>query len=179
MEKKGKNKMTEKNKKRLYYLTQYADYMTDEQFLNKITNLVERYYLDIDLIAEISELMTKTSDKINKKLFNELLQAKSNTNLFDIIDLLNAIIRENSKEVAELLDVDFWDFLTEREIYTPATLEEIADEDLRANGINANALYWVKEIDYGAKYQEFNGYANGFNNLDDADIIEMLLDEYL
>lgn len=171
--------MTEKNKKRLYYLTQYADYMTDEGFYQSIEEHIKKNDLDIDLIAKISELMTENNDKINKKIYGKIWQAKSNADLFDIIDLLNAIIDENSEEVAELLNIDFWDFLTEREIYTPATLEEIADEDLRANGINANALYWFNEIAYSSKYQQFNGYANGFYNLDDADIIEMLLDEYL
>lgn len=171
--------MTEENKKRLCYLTQYADYMTDEGFYESIEEHIKKNELNINLIAKISKLMTKISDNYNIKIYSKIWQAEDDNDLLVLIDLLSAIIRENSKEVAELLDVDFWDFLAEREIYTPAMLEEIADEDLRANGINANALYWVKEIDYGAKYQELNGYANGFYNLDDTDIIEMLLDEYL
>lgn len=171
--------MTEKNKKRLYFLTQYADYLTDEGFYQSIEEHIKKNDLDIDLIAKISELMTENNDKINKKIYGKIWQAKDDADLLALIDLLIAIIEENSEEVAELLDVDLWGFLAERDIYTPETLEEIADEDLRANGINANALYWINEIDYGTKYQKLNGYANGFYNLDDADIIEMLLDEYL
>ena len=77
-----------------------------------------------------------------------------------------------------MLSVDLWDFLSENEIYTPDTLEEFADEDLKSNGINARSLYWINEINYDAKYQQFNGYVNGFYNLDDADIIEKFFDEY-
>ncbi|OQA77208.1 MAG: hypothetical protein BWY30_01151 [Tenericutes bacterium ADurb.Bin239] len=170
--------MTEENKKRLYYITQYADYMTDEDFYQSVDNHIKSNDLDINLFAEISELMTEISDRYNVRIYDKMWQAKDDADLLDLIDLLNAIIDEDSDKVAEVLEVDLWDFLTEREIYTPDLLEELADEDLRVNGVNASALYWVKEINYTAKYQGFNGYANGFYDYDDADIIEMLLDEY-
>ena len=170
--------MTNENKKRLYYMTQYADYMSDEDFYQTIDEIIKSNDLDIDLIAEISELMTETSDRYNVKIYGKMWQAKDDADLSNLIDLLSAIIDEDIYKAAELLSVDLWDLLAEREVYTPDDLEYFADEDLRANGVNAGALYWVKEINYSAKYQQFNGYANGFYDLDDADIIEMLFDEY-
>lgn len=170
--------MTDKNKKRVYYMTQYADYMSDEDFYQSVDEIIKSNELDIDLIAEISELMTETSDRHNVKIYGKMWQAEDDNDLLTLINLLSAIINDDLDAVADLLDVDLWDFMAEKEIYTPDDLEEYADEDLKANGIDARALYWVKEINYCAKYQEFNGYANGFYDLDDADIIEMLLDEY-
>ena len=170
--------MTEENKKSLYYLTQYADYMSDEGFYQSIDEHIKSNDLDINLIAEISELMTETSDRYNVKIYGKMWQSKDDADLLDLIDLLNAIIGEDIEKVAELLSVDLWDFLSENEIYTPDTLEEFADEDLKSNGINARSLYWINEINYDAKYQQFNGYVNGFYNLDDADIIEKFFDEY-
>lgn len=171
--------MTEENKRRLYYLTQYADYMTDEGFYQNMDEHIKSNELDIDLITEISELMTETSDNHNIKIYGKIWQAEDDNDLLTLANLLSAIIDENSEAVADLLDVDLWDFLTKKDIYTPDYLEEMADNDLKANGINANALYWVNKIDHGAKYQELNVYANDFYDLDDADIIEKLLDECL
>lgn len=170
--------MTDENKKRLYYMTQYADYMSDEGFYQSVDEIIKSNDLNIDLIAKISELMTESSDRHNVKIYGKMWQAEDDNDLLTLINLLRAIINDDLDAVAGLLDVDLWDFMAEKEIYTPDDLEEYADEDLRANGINARALYWVKEINYSAKYQEFNGYANGFYDLDDADIIEMLLDEH-
>lgn len=170
--------MTKENRKSLYYMTQYADYMTDEGFYQSIDEHIKSNDLDINLISEISELMTETSDRYNVKIYGKMWQAKDDDDLLNLINLLRAIIDEDSDKVAEMLEVDLWDFLADSEIYTPDLLEELADEDLKSNGINARSLYWVKEINYTAKYQGFNGYANGFYDYDDADIIEMLLDEY-
>ena len=58
--------------------------------------------------------------------------------------------------------------------FDAATLEEIADADLKANGINANALYWYDRIDSNCIHV-FNAYGNDFEYYNDMD---ELLDYY-
>ena len=58
--------------------------------------------------------------------------------------------------------------------FDAATLEEIANADLKANGINANALYWYDRIDSNCIHV-FNAYGNDFEYYNDMD---ELLDYY-
>ena len=82
-------------------------------------------------------------------------------------------------ELAKALDVlsiDYYRLLDNYGVipFDAATLEEIADADLKANGINANALYWYDRIDSNCIHV-FNAYGIDFDYYDD---MNELLDYY-
>ena len=66
------NKMTEENKKMLilkkslYYISQYANDMGIEQFVNRIDWMIKEYELDGDLFVEIALILCLISDAINE-----------------------------------------------------------------------------------------------------------------
>lgn len=167
------------NRGKLYYMTQYAYNMSDEDFYNTIAEQVKTNDLDADLFYNISELMESVSDKINHKLFAKMLLATDDSDLYTIIYLLEAIKNNNFDRINDLTDYALDDYMTENNIFSPDLWEEIADEDLKSNGINANCLYWVKEIDHNYDYLQLNGYENGFCNMSDEDMIIEFMEYYL
>lgn len=167
------------DKKRLYYMTQYANHMSDEGFYNLIAEQVKTNDLDLDLFYEISELMESISDAINQKLFDKMLSATDASDLLLIVYLLDAIEDNNMDAINRLTDYALDDYMNENNILSPDSWEEIADEDLKHNGINANCLYWVKEIDHNYDYLQLNGYENGFYTMSDEDVIHEFMGYYL
>ena len=171
--------MNENNKKSLYYITQYADYMTDGDVYNLIEELTEKHDLEIDLFVEIAELMTSTDDKINAKLFNKMLEVTDDSDLQYIIDLLTAIDNEDINEIDTLTDNALSDYMSDYNIQDAELWDEIADYDLKENGIDASCLYWVKDINYHVDYLQLNGYENGFNEMTTEEVITEFMEYYL
>lgn len=174
---KGKNEMTEENKKRLNYLTQYANDMTDEQFFDRIDNRAAEYDLELDLFIEIAELMPNISDAINEELFNEMLEATSNADLEIIINILRAVDDADLYELDKLTDYRLERMMNENMIHDESYFNEMADWDLRENGIDASCLSWINEMPSSFEYAELDLY-DRFTTMTAAEVIEKFFDEY-
>lgn len=154
----------------LYYITQYANASTDEQVYKTIERWIETNNIDINVLSDLISRMPSVSDAINQKIFNHLTST-NNDELARVLVLYDALISESIDGLDDLAGGLFYDWLADNEIYTPDEWAELADMDLKENGINANALYWINEIDYNYNYLALNGYANGFEGLDMGELI--------
>lgn len=163
LKRKDKKKMRE-----LYYMTQYANYMTDEAYYQSMSEQMKE--LDRDQLSYLcKELAPKVADKWNEILFDILYYVKPEY-LEVLIEAWEYLADGEFKDFLDVLSIDYERFLnTDNYIYDYDTLEMIADEDLKANGIRANALYWYDELDSNYEYFVFNGYGNGFHCYDSFD----------
>lgn len=166
----------------IYYLTQYANYMSDEGVLEMFQEHVDgmdeddaEEYLEI-LYTISQELMPNITDEVNQKIFGVLTLTEDLSTLAEIV---GAISRDDFQELDELTNYGLSDFMTDYSIYSPYTWEEIADSDLRENGIEASCLYWAIKIDYSYDYLQLNAYENGFNHMDEIDVFEEFVSEHL
>lgn len=151
----------------LYYLTQYADTTTNEGYYNEMSDQLK--VLDSELLQELMDLVSKVNDDFNKILF-DLLFTIDNDQLQELITMWQYLSIDDIEQALNVLNIDVMElFEGDDTLFDYQTLEDIADEDLRANGINANALYWIKdlELNNGYNYYIFNGYGNGFYYYDD------------
>ncbi len=169
--------MTEENKKSLDYITQYANNMSDEQFFDRISNRVAYYELDIGLFIEIADLMPKISDAINQKLFRDVMGTTSDADLQRIIDILTAIDNEDLSELDELLDHRLESMMNENDIQAPCDWFWEADDDLRRNGIYANAVNYATDIDESADFLQLDAY-NNFKKYSFIDLVTEFFNEY-
>lgn len=159
--------------KELYYMTQYANYMTDEAYYESMSEQLKE--LDRDQLSYLcKDLAPKVADKWNEILFDVLYYVKAE-DLDVLIEAWEHLADGEFKDFLDVLSIDYERFLnTDDYIYDYDTLEMIADEDLKTNGIRANALYWYDELDSSYNYFVFNGYQNGFHCYDSFD--DALLD---
>ena len=170
--------MTEENKKSLYYITQYANnYNSDEQLFDAIDNRVAYYDLDLDLFIEIADLMPNISDTINERLFKDMISATSDADLQIIIDILTAIDNEDLGELDRLTNYGLDRMMNEEEIHDESYFAELADMDLKENGLEASSLSWANDIPCNFEYAELDIYDN-FTTMTAAEVIEKFFDEY-
>ena len=175
--KERKNKMTEENKKSLYYITQYANNMSDEQLFNELDWMIKEYDLELDLFIEIADLMPNISDTINERLFKDMISATSDADLQIIIDILTAVDNEDIYELDKLTDYGLERMMNENEIHDESYFAEVADMDLRENGLEASSLSWANDIPCNFEYAELDIYDN-FTTMTAAEVIEKFFDEY-
>ena len=152
---------------KLYYMTQYASYMSDEGYYNEMSEQLQ--VLDSEALQELMDLVPDVSDKFNKVLY-DLLFTIDNDQLQELITVWEYLSIDDVENALNVLNIDVMDLFTGDDfLYTFDILEEIANNDLRVNGINANALYWYKELEKNNNYNyyRFNGYLNGFYYYDD------------
>ena len=175
--------MTEENKKMLilkkslYYISQYANDMGIEQFVDTIDNRVADYDLDLDLFVEIADIMPSISDAINQKLFDKMMEATSDADLQIIIDILTAVDNEDIYELDKLTDYGLERMMNENEIHDESYFAELADMDLKENGLEASCLSWANNIPTNFEYAELDIYDN-FTTMTAAEVIEKFFDEY-
>jgi len=170
--------MTEENKKSLYYITQYANnYNSDEQLFDAIDNRVAYYDLDLDLFVEIAEMMPNISDTINQKLFEKMMEATSDADLMIIIMILTAVDNENLIQLDRLTNYGLERMMNEEEIHDESYFAELADMDLKENGLQASSLSWANDIPSNFEYAELDIYDN-FTTMTAAEVIEKFFDEY-
>lgn len=156
--------------KDLYYMTQYANYMTDKDYYESMEEQLKK--LDREKISYLcKDLATKVDDEWNEVLFDILYYVKAE-DLDVLIEAWEYLADGKFKDFLDVLNIDYEKFLiSDNYIYDYDTLETIADEDFKTNGIRANALYWYDELDSNYEYFVFNGYQNGFhcyNTFDEA-----------
>ena len=159
--------------KELYYMTQYANYMTDAGYYESMGEQLKE--LDRELLAYLcKELAPNVCDQWNEILF-EILYCVKPENLDVLIEAWEYLADGEFKDFLDVLSIDYERYLNpDNYIYDYDTLEAIADDDFRTNGINAGAHYWYKKLDTNYSYFVFNGYQNGFYYFDTFD--EALLD---
>lgn len=150
----------------LYYMTQYANYMTDESYYESMKEQLEE--LDNELLKELMDLAPYVSDTYNEVLF-DLLYRVDDGGLELLIELWECLKDDDIHSILELLNIELYELTNGEEIYTYDELEELADLDFRNNGIHASAAYWYNELvsKSGYNYYVFNGYMNGFYTYDD------------
>lgn len=168
--------MTTQQKQDLNYLTQYANNMSDNELFDRLDWMVKNYDLDGDLFVEIADLMVNISDTINQKLFDKMLDATSDADLNHIIDLMMAIENDDIYELDKLTNWGLDRMMNENEIHDENYFIEMADMDLKENGINASCLSWANDIP-SCEYAELDVYDN-FATMTSAEVIEKYFDEY-
>ena len=164
-------------KKSLYYISQYANDMGIEQFVNRIDWMIKEYELDGDLFVEIADIMPKISDAINQKLFDKMMEATSDADLQIIIDILTAVDNEDIYELDKLTDYGLERMMNEEEIHDESYFAELADMDLKENGLQASSLSWANDIPSNFEYAELSIY-DDFTTMTKAEVIEKFFDEY-
>lgn len=160
------------------FLTQYADNSSDEGVYEAVEAWLKRTGIDEDVFQEVIGKMTEMSDRVNTTIYKHLMMFKTEEELNKLGDLIDAIDEEDLESVGDFVE-DYDDFLQENNINTPDFWYEIADIDLKQNGMDARSLYWCNDVDYDYKYQKLNAYENGFTDMDNSDVIEYILDEKL
>lgn len=155
--------------KDLYYMTQYANYMTDAGYYESMGEQLKE--LDREKLSYLcKDLTPKVADKWNEILFDILYYVKPE-DLDVLIEAWEYLADGEFKDFLDVLDIDY----DGHGIYDYDTMEEMADDDLKINGITANAILWYKDLDSNYAYFTFNGYMNGLNCYFSFD--EALLDE--
>ena len=169
--------MTNENKKSLYYITQYANNMSDEQLFDRLDWLIKEYELNADLFVEIADIMPNISDTINEKLFSLILEAKSDDELNYILNILSAVDNEDLYELDKLMRGGLDRMMNENEIHDESYFAEVADMDLKENGIEASSLSWANDMPSNFEFAELDIYDN-FTTMTTAEVIEKFFDEY-
>jgi len=139
-----------------WYFTQYANYMFDDDAIEFMTPYFEQLEEDG---ADISALLDQHDD-INKCIFDYLSTISA--------DAINEILTNFDEHRQELFNDH------NVEAYTADTWWEIADADLKANGMDANAIYWADDLrkcEFDGTLYELNGYGNELIEVDIEDYI--------
>lgn len=155
-----------------YYFTQYdASGMFDEDIIRTLEDNNEG--AEGDDLKRLLEFVPEVDDKFNKCLYDVMMnEGLRSDNVAVIANAWECLASGEIADALTILGVDCDDILASCDIapFDADTLQEIADDDLKANGINANALYWYDRIDSNCIHV-FNAYGNGFyyyNSIDDV-----------
>lgn len=151
--------------KKYFYLTQYDECgMFNEdimEILDKNQKEVEGESLD-----QLLEIIPEVADRYNQELYNVMMNGGLN-NVDVILEAWEYLAAGRVARALDVLDIDYYSLLENYDVipFDAATLEEIADADLKANGIKADALYWYDKIDsncihvidaYGTDFDYYN-----------------------
>ena len=136
----------------LWYFTQYASYMFDDDAIIAMKEGLSGITATGDLLRLLN-VAPDVSDKYNEILFGLMIRGVLNDDniaatadaweelkaddLRGAFDALNAW-----RKLDDILEDTFIDYIA-GDVYE---LEEMADEDLKANGIKASALHWYQDL---------------------------------
>jgi hypothetical protein len=163
--------------KEAYYMTQYASYMDDDGFYRSFIECLPDG-INPDLLIEFLTLTRSMTDKVNDKIYNFVLFRLDNEKLETLINLYQAIIDEDINELESLLNVDRYELYPDDTIGYASDFEEMADNDLKCNGLSAHAIYWAKDIPESDNLLKLDIY-DDFEELDVGEIIDTIIDEKL
>ena len=158
--------------KKAYYMTQYASYTTDEGVYEALISSLETNETDFDLVMEFLELTKDASDFINQKVYDSVFYNLTDEKIETLIKLYEAIENENIGDLEYIFGISFDGYVGDYDFF-----ETLADDDLKNNGINANAIHWAHKIPYDGDIYELDIY-NDFNEITFDDILERLFDSY-
>ena len=162
--------------KKAYYMTQYASYSSDEGIYEAFISSLEANETDFDLVMEFLELTKDASDFINKKVYDSVFYNLTDEKIEILIKLYGAIENESILDLEELFDISYYE-LFDGYVGDYDIFEMLADDDLKNNGISANAIHWAHKIPYDGDMYELDIY-NNFNEITFNDILERLFDSY-
>jgi hypothetical protein len=137
--------------------------MTDKDYYEAMDEQLKT--LDNEALQKLLDLTPQVSDYFNKILF-DLLFTINNEQLQELIIAWRYLSNNDAENALNVFNIDVFDlFDDDYTLYDYDTLVDIADADLRANGLDAGALYWIKDLEINSHYNyfTFNGYMNGFN----------------
>lgn len=179
-QKERQKQMITKNEKmdlmsKAYYLTQYASYQTDEDFLTAFVESIESKEIDKNLLTELLELMEDSTDELNKKVFDNLLFHLNDEIIERLITLYNAFDNEDIPELEKLFKIDFYQ-LYDGYVGDYHFFEEMADFDFRSNGINARAIEWAHKIPTNEDVMYELDIYDDFSEVTSYHIIEKMID---
>lgn len=165
---------------KIYYLTQYASYTTDEGVLEMFQehvdgmeeDVAERYLEDLYKISQ--ELMPNIEDEYCTKVYEVLT---STEDLSTLTEILEAYAADDLDAFDSATSYAVDSYLSENNILAPDIWHDLAESDLRENGMDAYALYWATKIEYGVDYLQLNAYENGFIPLDTRELLGRVMEE--
>ena len=162
-------------------MTQYASYMSDAAYYESMAKQLKR--LDGDTLEYLTtKLAPQVSDFYNQYLF-ELLYLVDNDALDIIVEAWEHLANGELFKFFEAFDIDVDDLINPDDtIYSYNDLMFLADEDLKAHGVDASCLYWINDLQSKSNYNYFvfNAYQNGvyeYDSLDDA-LSDILADSW-
>lgn len=160
-----------------YCLTQYDRCgMFDDDIIDALRENTASI-LDKALLSEILDNAPNVNDNYNDILYELLMAGKINDNNIELLaEIWQALADGDMEQVLRLINLDLYDLASDYYIGTPDDLYNLADDDLRANGADANALYWVNDIHYGSAYNALDccNVIHAYDSLDD--LIDDLVD---
>ena len=162
--------------KEAYYMTQYASYTTDEGVYQALITSLEANETDFNLVMEFLELTHNATDFINQKVYDSVFYNLTDEKIETLIKLYEAIENEDISDLEDLFGISYYD-LFDCCVGHPDFFEMIADEDLKINGIDANAIYWAHKIPSDDNIYELDIY-NDFNEITFDDILGRLFENY-
>ena len=172
--------MTTKQKKQVikeaYYMTQYASYSSDDGVYEALISSLEANETDFNLVIDFLKLTQDATDFINQKVYDSIFYNLTDENIGILIKLYEAIENESINDLEDLFDINYYE-LFDGYVENYDFFEMIADEDLKNNGIDANAIYWAYKIPYDDAMYELDCY-NHFNEVTFDDIVERLFEQY-
>lgn len=142
--------------KEIWYFTQYDNYyMSDKDIIDHIlTNMIDNGTIDLENneidpdLENILSLAPSVSDEFNQIIYNKMMAGKT-ADFATLSEIWEKLSNDDLEGVCDYLDIDIYDLDPDLTIGTPSDFEEWADEDLKANGINSNALRWYNDIPNG------------------------------
>lgn len=172
--------MTTEQKKQVikgaYYMTQYASYSTDEGVYEALISSLEANETDFDLVTEFLELTKDASDFINQKVYDTVFYNLTDEKIETLLNLYEAIENESVSELEDLFGISFYE-LFDGYVGDYDFFETLADDDLKSNGINANAIQWAHKIPCDGDVYELDIY-DDFNEITFDDILERIFESY-
>ena len=172
--------MTTEQKKRIikeaYYMTQYASYSSDGGVYEALLSSLEANGTDFNLVMEFLKLTHDATDFINQQVYDRVFYSLTDENIEILLKLYEAIENESISDLEDLFDISYYD-LFDGYVGDYDFFEMIADEDLKNNGIDANAIYWSYKIPYDGDLYELDCY-NHFNEVTFNDILERIFEQY-
>jgi len=162
--------------KKYFYLTQYDEF---GMFNEDIMEILEKNNQGVgrESLNQLLKIVPEVADRYNKELYEIMIsKGLDNDNIDIILEAWEHLADGELAKALDVLSIDYYRLLDNYDVipFDAATLEEIADEDLKANGTAADALYWYDRIDSNCIHV-FNAYGNDFEYYNDMD---ELLDYY-
>lgn len=170
--------MQDETRKAAYYITQYATYNSDEGVYEALEYWINKEDIDEDNLVELFGLMGQVSDSINEKVYMKLMTL-SDSGVEKLLDLYNAITDGNLNDLDDVMNYVVFETLEEEDIKTPEEWYDYGDQSLRDMGADSNAIYWIKDLDLSYDYAQINVYLNGFEYMDELEVINFVLDRCL
>lgn len=163
--------MTEFELKDILYLSQYADYITDEDFLNIFNEKLSAYDIEDqeevkNLIIDINENMTSIDDKYNQIIYDKLMASILTIASLEEIKTLTALLCNQEYEEINYQYNDLLKNYVHEDVISTELLHLIIDEDLKANGLDSKYRYLVPKLDdieNQSEYVALNIYLNDFD----------------